>query len=137
MISVEKITHRYGARVALANVSFDVKQGEIFGLLGPNGGGKSTLFRILSTMMVPTEGRAVIAGYDVEQSPAEVRKRIGVVFQTQSLDKALTVGENLRDDLGTEEWSGQAPLDVTVHFALGAPNEVAAAGERGRRRRTP
>ncbi|HZT33834.1 MAG TPA: ABC transporter ATP-binding protein [Bryobacteraceae bacterium] len=96
MISVEKITHRYGERVALSDVSFEVKPGEIFGLLGPNGGGKSSLFRILSTMMVPTGGRAVVAGYDVERSPAEVRKRIGVVFQTQSLDKALTVEENLR-----------------------------------------
>ena len=70
--------------------------GEIFGLLGPNGGGKSTLFRILSTMMVPTEGSAEVAGCDVVKQSAEVRRRIGVVFQTQSLDKALTVGENLR-----------------------------------------
>jgi ABC-2 type transport system ATP-binding protein len=96
VISVENITHRYGDRVALEGVSFEVRPGEIFGLLGPNGGGKSTLFRILSTMMAPTDGRAAIAGYDVERAPAEVRKRIGVVFQTQSLDKALTVGENLR-----------------------------------------
>src|ERR1022692_3015267 len=50
--------HRYGSRLALSNVNFEVKAGEIFGLLGPNGGGKSTLFRILSTMMVPTGGRA-------------------------------------------------------------------------------
>lgn len=96
MIQVQNLTHRYGDRVALSDVSFDVKKGEIFGLLGPNGGGKSTLFRILSTMMVPTEGRALIAGFDVERSPAEVRRRVGVVFQTQSLDKALTVQENLR-----------------------------------------
>jgi ABC-2 type transport system ATP-binding protein len=96
VIQVQNVTHRYGDRTALSNVSFDVKPGEIFGLLGPNGGGKSTLFRILSTMMVPTDGRAVIAGHDVEQDPAAVRRTIGVVFQTQSLDKALTVEENLR-----------------------------------------
>ena len=96
MIPVQNLTHRYGDRIALSNVSFEVKQGEIFGLLGPNGGGKSTLFRILSTMMVPTEGRAVVAGNDVERDPAAVRRRVGVVFQTQSLDKALTVEENLR-----------------------------------------
>ena len=96
MIAVHNLTHRYGDRVALANVSFEVKKGEIFGLLGPNGGGKSTLFRILSTMMVPTEGRAVIAGFDVAKQPAQVRRQVGVVFQTQSLDKALTVEENLR-----------------------------------------
>ncbi|SPF42956.1 ABC transporter related [Candidatus Sulfopaludibacter sp. SbA4] len=96
MIEVQKITHKYGDRIALSNVSFDVKKGEIFGLLGPNGGGKSTLFRILSTMMVPTDGHAIIAGQDVEQNPAAVRRHVGVVFQTQSLDKALTVQENLR-----------------------------------------
>ena len=96
MIRVENLTHRYGDRVALSHVSFEVRKGEIFGLLGPNGGGKSTLFRILSTMMVPTEGSAVIAGYDVERDAAQVRRHVGVVFQTQSLDKALTVEENLR-----------------------------------------
>ena len=96
MIQVQDLTHRYGARVALRNVTFEVMKGEVFGLLGPNGGGKSTLFRILSTMMVPTEGRAVIAGDDVVRNPAAVRRHVGVVFQTQSLDKALTVEENLR-----------------------------------------
>ena len=96
MIQVQNLTHRYGDRTALSNVSFEVRKGEIFGLLGPNGGGKSTLFRILSTMMVPTSGRALIAGHDVVRDPAAVRRQVGVVFQTQSLDKALTVEENLR-----------------------------------------
>ena len=96
MIEVQNITHRYGDRIALSDVSFSVRTGEIFGLLGPNGGGKSTLFRILSTMMVPTEGVATIAGSDVVRDPAAVRRQVGVVFQTQSLDKALTVEENLR-----------------------------------------
>jgi ABC-2 type transport system ATP-binding protein len=96
VIQVENLTHRYGDRTALDRVSFEVRQGEIFGLLGPNGGGKSTLFRILTTMMAPTDGRASIAGHDVERDPAAVRRVVGVVFQTQSLDKALTVEENLR-----------------------------------------
>jgi ABC-2 type transport system ATP-binding protein len=96
VIQVENLTHRYGDRTALDRVSFEVRKGEIFGLLGPNGGGKSTLFRILSTMMTPTDGRATIAGHDVEGDPAAVRRTVGVVFQTQSLDKALTVEENLR-----------------------------------------
>lgn len=96
MIQVQNLTHRYGDRTALANVSLDVKPGEVFGVLGPNGGGKSTLFRVLSTMMAPTNGRAVLAGHDVEREPAAVRREVGVVFQTQSLDKALTVEENLR-----------------------------------------
>jgi len=96
VIEVQNLTHQYGDRVALSNVSFEVKKGEIFGLLGPNGGGKSTLFRILSTMMTPTSGTALVAGHDVTRDPAAVRRHVGVVFQTQSLDKALTVEENLR-----------------------------------------
>ncbi len=96
MIQVQNLTHRYGDRVALSSVSFEVKKGEIFGLLGPNGGGKSTLFRILATLMVPTEGQATIAGYDVVRRASLVRRHVGVVFQSQSLDKALTVEENLR-----------------------------------------
>ena len=96
MILAENLSHQYGSRLALSNVNFEVKAGEIFGLLGPNGGGKSTLFRILSTMMAPTGGRAEVAGHDVARDPAAVRRAIGVVFQTQSLDKALTVAENLR-----------------------------------------
>jgi ABC-2 type transport system ATP-binding protein len=96
VIEVENLTHKYGGRTALAGVSFTVSQGEIFGLLGPNGGGKSTLFRILSTMMTPTGGRAAVAGFDVERDAAAVRRHVGVVFQSQSLDRALTVEENLR-----------------------------------------
>jgi ABC-2 type transport system ATP-binding protein len=96
VIEVENLIHRYGNRIALGGVTFSVGEGEIFGLLGPNGGGKSTLFRILSTMMVPTSGRALVAGHDVVREPAAVRRHVGVVFQSQSLDKALTVEENLR-----------------------------------------
>lgn len=95
IIAAENLVHRYGARVALSGVSFEVREREIFGVLGPNGGGKSTLFHILSTMLAPVGGRALVAGFDIEGQPAEVRRRIGVVFQSQSLDKKLTVLENL------------------------------------------
>lgn len=95
IVTVENLTHRYGARLALAGLSFAVEKGRVFGLLGPNGGGKSTLFRILATMMPPDEGRALVAGFDVVRQSAEVRRRIGVVFQTNSLDRKLTVEENL------------------------------------------
>ncbi|MCP5116800.1 MAG: ABC transporter ATP-binding protein [bacterium] len=95
MLSVEQLTHRYGDRTALSGLSFTVSAGTVFGLLGPNGGGKSTLFRILATMMAPDEGRVTIAGFDVVKQPDEVRGKIGVVFQTQSLDRKLTVEENL------------------------------------------
>ncbi len=118
MITVRNLTHRYGDRTALANVSFDVRKGEIFGLLGPNGGGKSTLFRILTTMMAPGGGTASIAGKDVVREAAEVRRSIGVVFQTQSLDKALTVEENLRAQGHLHGLSG-AGLRERMAWAMG------------------
>ncbi len=96
IVSVKNLTHRYGDRVALEGLSLEVAEGSIFGLLGPNGGGKSTLFRIMATMMEPSEGTVSIAGYDASRDPDEVRRLIGVVFQTQSIDKKLTVAENLR-----------------------------------------
>ena len=117
MIRVQNLTHRYGDRVALSNVSFEVKPGEIFGLLGPNGGGKSSLFRILATMMAPTEGRAEISGHDVARDSAGVRRSVGVVFQTQSLDKALTVEENLRAQGHLHALSG-AILRDRMHNAM-------------------
>jgi ABC-2 type transport system ATP-binding protein len=83
-------------RRALDGVSFEVRRGEIFALLGPNGGGKTTLFKILSTAFTPTSGTAAIFGYDIRKQADEVRRRIGVVFQNPSLDKKLTVLENLR-----------------------------------------
>jgi ABC-2 type transport system ATP-binding protein len=90
LLGVEALTHRYGDRTALDRVSFTVAKAEVFGLLGPNGGGKTTLFRILCTLMKPTEGRALMDGGPID------RHRIGVVFQSPSLDKKLTVVENLR-----------------------------------------
>lgn len=92
-VDVDGLTHRYGERVALDGVSFSVKAGEIFGVLGPNGGGKSTLFKILSTALRPSAGKARVAGVDVADDA--VRRKIGVVFQAPSLDSKLTVGENL------------------------------------------
>lgn len=95
VVQVRSVTHRYGERVALDVVSFDVPRPAVFGLLGPNGGGKSTLFKILTTLIRPTSGGATIAGADVVADSATVRRRIGIVFQRPSLDGKLTVGENL------------------------------------------
>lgn len=94
-IKVSNITHRYGDRLALHDLSFEVQRGEFFGLLGPNGSGKTTLFRILTSLLRPTQGRASLCGFDVANDQAEVRRRIGVVFQSPSLDPYLTVHENL------------------------------------------
>jgi ABC-2 type transport system ATP-binding protein len=96
LVQVDALRHHYGPRVALDGVSFTVAQGECFGLLGPNGGGKSTLFRILTTLLTPTGGTARICGCDVRSDRAAARRRIGVVFQSPSLDIHLTARENLR-----------------------------------------
>ncbi len=96
MIAADNLVHSYNGRAALGGVSFRVGEGEVYGLLGPNGSGKSTVFRILSTMMLPQAGRAEVAGFDVARESERVRRHAGVVFQSQSLDKKLTVEENLR-----------------------------------------
>ncbi|HEV2294002.1 MAG TPA: ABC transporter ATP-binding protein [Tepidisphaeraceae bacterium] len=96
IVATEDLTHRYGDRVALDGVSLSVAAGEVLALLGPNGSGKTTLFRILSTLIPPQEGTAMIDGLDLRSQAAAVRSRIGVVFQSPSLDKQLTAAENLR-----------------------------------------
>lgn len=113
-VRVEGLTHRYppprvsrrrsaGASTpgalpagpALDHVSFEIAPGEIFGILGPNGGGKTTLFKILSTMLKPSEGSVSVFGHDVLRQPDLVRQQLGVVFQMPSLDTMLTAQENL------------------------------------------
>lgn len=95
-IRVHDISHRYGERLALNQLSFEVRDAEIFGLLGPNGGGKTTLFRLLSTLLPIQSGSASIAGLDLAQNAQQVRTLIGVTFQSPSLDGKLTVLENLK-----------------------------------------
>ncbi|MCK6460256.1 MAG: ATP-binding cassette domain-containing protein [Planctomycetes bacterium] len=95
MIETDALVHAYGDRRALDGVTFEVRPREIFGLLGPNGGGKTTLFRILSTLLKPSGGRARVLGHDTVAEAAAVRRGIGVVFQSPSLDRKLTAFENL------------------------------------------
>ncbi len=95
-VETQALRRLYGTRVALDDVTFSVADGEIFGLLGPNGGGKTTLFRILSTLLEPSGGTARVGGHDVATEAAAVRACLGVVFQSPSLDPQLTVEENLR-----------------------------------------
>ncbi len=94
-IVVDQLVKRYGDFTAVDGVSFEVPRGEIFGFLGPNGAGKTTTISMLCTMLKPTSGRAMIAGYDVAREPDDVRSQIGVVFQATTLDERLTARENL------------------------------------------
>jgi len=95
-ILVRDLVKTFGERRALDGISLEVGRGELYCLLGPNGGGKSTLFRILATLSLPDSGSARIAGHDVLSEAPEVRARLGVVFQSPSLDGKLTILENLR-----------------------------------------
>ncbi len=96
-IEIKSLAHRYKgmSAPALNEISLSVRQGEIFGLLGPNGGGKTTLFRILATLLFPLSGTCSIFGLDVTKEPDQIRKQMGIVFQSPSLDKRLTVRENM------------------------------------------
>jgi ABC-2 type transport system ATP-binding protein len=91
MIEVHNVTKYYGQVCALDRVSFDVKKGEIVGLLGPNGSGKTTLMRILTGFFPPTEGRVIVAGLDVETSSLEVRRRLGYLAENVVLYPDMTV----------------------------------------------
>jgi sodium transport system ATP-binding protein len=98
MIHVENLCKRFsdlrrGSVAALDNVSFDVRPGEIFGLLGPNGAGKTTCLRILSTVLKPTGGKALIAGYDVLTQAADVRARIGFMSGNTGVYDRMTAWE--------------------------------------------
>lgn len=95
-IAIANVTHHYGDRRALNAVTIDIAAAEVFGLLGPNGGGKSTLLRLLSTLLPLQQGSISLAGHDVAREPDAVRRAIGVTFQSPSLDIKLTVQENLK-----------------------------------------
>jgi len=94
-IIVEGLTKRYGDKPALDGVSFKVERGEVFGYLGPNGAGKSTTINILSGLIEPTGGTAVIDGHDLRRERVEIKRKIGVVPEASNLYDELTVRENL------------------------------------------
>ncbi|MBK9014016.1 MAG: ABC transporter ATP-binding protein [Saprospiraceae bacterium] len=94
-ISIHNIQKSFGKVMAVNDVSFDVRPGELFGLIGPDGAGKTTLFRILATLQLPDSGNASVLGYDVVKDYAQIRRRIGYMPGRFSLYQDLTVRENL------------------------------------------
>lgn len=95
MIEAHTLHRSFGTREAVAGISFSVRRGEIFGLLGPNGAGKTTTIRMLTGQIDPSKGSASVAGYDVVRERAQLKMRIGVVFQEQNLYERLSARLNL------------------------------------------
>ncbi len=95
-ITTKALTKIFGHFTAVDNLNLNIRAGELFGLLGPNGAGKTTTVRMLCTLIEPTHGSATVAGYDIREQAAEVRRKIGVVSDGVSLYKDLTILENLR-----------------------------------------
>ena len=95
VVEVRNLVKRFGALTAVDHVTFNIRAGEIFGILGPNGSGKTTTIRMLCGLMHPTEGGAWVAGADVEREPDRVKSRIGYMSQAFGLYRDLTVDENL------------------------------------------
>ncbi len=94
-IEIKNLTKEFNGLKAVNNISFEVKEGEVFGLLGPNGAGKTTTIKMLATLLNPTEGEAKVWGFDILRQRDEVRNSIGIVFQEPALDDRLTGFENL------------------------------------------
>jgi ABC-2 type transport system ATP-binding protein len=126
-IEVRHLTRRFGNFVAVNDVSFEVRAGEIFGFLGSNGAGKSTTIRMLCGLLQPTSGAATVGGIDVVRDPESVKKRIGYMSQRFSLYEALTVDQNIAFFGGVYGLSG-ARLAARRDFVL------EMAGLRGRER---
>ena len=94
-ISVKNISKKYKTVLALQNITFEVQEGELFGLIGPDGAGKTTLFRLLTTLLLPNEGSAKVANYDVLKQVKEIRNSVGYMPGKFSLYQDLTIAENL------------------------------------------
>src|SRR2546428_8918052 len=94
-IGLDGLTRRFGDLVAVDHLSFVVERGEVFGLLGPNGSGKTTTIRMLCGLLEPSQGSALVAGIDVAVAPEEVKQRIGYMAQKVGVYQDLTVGEDL------------------------------------------
>ncbi|MGB5559448.1 MAG: ABC transporter ATP-binding protein [Paracoccaceae bacterium] len=107
-LSVQHVSYRYGPKLALDDVSFELEAGRFCALLGPNGAGKSTLFSLLTRLFVTNEGTISVAGYDLAKNPRAALAKIGVVFQQQTLDLDMTVARNLSYFAALQGLSGKS-----------------------------
>ncbi|MFZ2863349.1 MAG: ABC transporter ATP-binding protein, partial [Ignavibacteriaceae bacterium] len=106
-IIVNNLTKKFGSFTAVDNVSFDVNRGDIFGFLGANGAGKSTTIRMLTGILEPTSGDAIVGGYSIKKEPDKVKTQIGYMSQKFSLYNDLTVEENIRFFAGVYGLTGK------------------------------
>ena len=140
-LSVEDVSYRYGPKLALDGVSFHVAPGRFAALLGPNGAGKSTLFSLLTRLFTAPSGRIRIAGHDMSATPRAALARMGVVFQSQTLDLDLTIRQNLAYFAALHGLSGREAR-MRIDAALDRLQILERAGEKarglngGHRRRT-
>jgi ABC-2 type transport system ATP-binding protein len=94
-VETRHLTRRYGPIVAVRDLNLSIAKGEVFGLLGPNGSGKTTTIRMLCGLIAPTEGTAIVAGVDVREAPDKIKELIGYMSQRFGLYEDLTVSENM------------------------------------------
>src|SRR5713101_6507820 len=95
MITVKELTKKYARNIAVDNISFEVRKGQIVGFLGPNGAGKTTTMRVLTCFLPPTSGSAAVAGFDVLEQPLEVKRRIGYLPESPPLYPEMATTEYL------------------------------------------
>ncbi|MDV8001188.1 ATP-binding cassette domain-containing protein [Rhodococcus sp. IEGM 1408] len=139
-IEAEHLVKKFGDFTAVDDISFSVPTGSVLGLLGPNGSGKTTTIRMMTTLSPPTSGTARVAGHDVMREPAEVRKAMGMTAQSATVDELLTGRENLRligDLYGLPKKAVRARADELLEkFSLAdAATKVAKSYSGGMRRR--
>ena len=134
MIHPDKLTKRFGDFVAVDALSLTISSGEIFGFLGANGAGKTTAIRMLTGLLVPTSGKATVAGFDLYTGAEEVKRNIGYLSQSFSLYDDLTVRENIRFFAGIYGITNQA-IDKSAFLgydlrSIRVPQQTGRNGER-------
>jgi ABC-2 type transport system ATP-binding protein len=123
-IKVASLTKKYGEQVAVNHISFELNKGEIVGFLGPNGAGKSTTMKMITGYLPPTDGKAVVCGFDIETHPMEVRKRIGYLPEANPLYNEMYVREYLEFSAGIHKMKNAQPQIEKIIAMTGLNKEV-------------
>ncbi len=140
VIEVRNLIKKFGDIVAVSNISFSVRQGEIFAFLGPNGAGKSTTIKMLTTLLAPTSGSILVGGFDPVKQQDAARRSFGIVFQDPSLDDELTAWENLEFHgvlYGVQKQLRRSRIDELLEFVelTGRKNDLIKNFSGGMKRR--